>query len=403
MKKVITFSIIFIILALVSWRIYEAFSENRGFGGGRGQLIVPVEVSPVEQKTVRDIGEFSGTLLPRSQFDVAPKVSGRLEKLLVNIGDTVHNNDLIAVLDNEEYTQQVIQAKAELDVSKANLSDSKSALAMAKRDYERTQELLNKQIASATELDASNTRYLAAQAKLEVAEAQIKQRDAALKAAEVRLSYTEIRASWQDDEGPRTVAERFVDEGAMLRANDPIVSIVDLSTVRALINVIEADFPDIRVGQVTTITTDAYGDKTFQGKVVRRAPVLKEESRQARVEIEIPNPERLLAPGMFVRASIKFAEHDNVTVIPQTALVRRNGDQGVFKADLENMKAVFVPLQIGIRDGDWIEIVQPKLDGMVVTLGQHLLEDGASITTGQPTQDQKQQSPARERAASPRQ
>ena len=379
MKKVIYIAVIIIALLIISWRFYDAFSGEQGPGRDPGGMTVPVEISPVTLQTVRDIGEFSGTLLPKSLFNVAPKVTGRLEKLLVNIGDNVSNGDLIAVLDSEEYTQQVVQAKAALDVSQANLADSKSAQDIAGRDYERAQELKKQKIASATELDAALARLSAAKAKHQVAEAQVKQSDAALKAAEVRLSYTRIHASWDDGEGRRAVAERFVDEGAMLRANDQIVSIVDLSSVRAIINVVEQDFPNIRIGQATTISTDAYGDRIFTGMVARRAPVLKEESRQSRVEIEILNPDGLLAPGMFVRASIKFAEHHNVTVVPLTALVRRNGSRGVFLADMQEMKAHFIPLQVGITDGEWVEVLQPELEGMVVTLGQHLLEDGAAI------------------------
>lgn len=391
MKKTIYVTVIIIGLALVSWRLYEAFAGGQGDGWGGRDVVVPVEVSPVSLQTVRDIGEFSGTLLPKSLFIVAPKVSGRLEKLLVNIGDTVKNGDLIAVLDSEEYTQQVAQAKAELEVSHANLADSKSALDVAVRQHKRAVELQKQKIASATELDEAMARQSAAQAKYQVSEAQIKRAEAALKAAEVRLSYTRIHATWEDGEGRRSIAERFIDEGAMLRANDQIVSIVDLSLVRAIINVVEQDFPDIRVGQTTTLTTDAYGDKVFTGSVARRAPVLQEESRQSRVEIEIPNPEGLLAPGMFVRATIQFAVHENVTAVPVTALVRRDSTQGVFQADMEEMKASFVPVRVGIIDGGWVEVLQPRLEGMVVTLGQHLLEDGASINVAPAASTDRQQ------------
>lgn len=384
MKKAIILAVILVVLALISWRIYLVFSEGQGPGRGPRAMVVPVEVEPVGRKTVRDIGEFSGTLLPKSQFSIAPKVPGRLEKLLVNIGDTVENGDLIAVLDSEEYAQQVAQAKAELEVSQANLADSKSALDIAAREYERAKDLLEQKIASATELDEALARYSAAKAKHDVSEAQIKQKDAALKAAEVRLSYTQIRAYWDvEDDKRRTVAERFEEEGNMLRSNDPIVSIVDLSSVRAIIYVVEMDFPDIRVGQPATITTDAYGDKLFTGTVERRAPVLKEESRQARVEIEIPNVDGLLAPGMYVRARIQFAEHKNVTVVPQTSLARRDGQQGVFLADMQEMKAHFTPVEVGIVDGEWVEIIRPELEGMVVTVGQHLLEEGSSIAVSE--------------------
>jgi len=379
MKKVLVIVVVVAILALLGWRIYRKVTQVKNANGPGGTRAVAVTVEPVRTATIRNVAEFTGTLLPRSQFVVAPKVAGRLEKLLVNIGDSVKNGDLVAVLDSEEYAQQVAQARAELEVSKANLADCQSTLDVAGRQFQRAKDLREQKVASEAELDEAQANYRAAEAKHQVAEAQIRQKDAALKTAEVRFSYTSIRAAWEDGTGPRRIAERFVDEGAMLKANDPIVSVVDLSSVTAVVYVIERDFPQIRVGQEATVMTDAYADRQFTGKVVRLAPVLKEESRQARVEIEIPNRDGLLAPGMFVRARIQFAEHPGATVVPVSALVRRNGNQGVFLADTEAMRGHFVAVRVGIVDGNLAEVLEPKLEGTVVTLGQHLLEDGAAI------------------------
>jgi len=175
------------------------------------------------------------------------------------------------------------------------------------------------------------------------------------------------------------VGERFVDEGAMLGANTAIVSVLDIGAMTAVIHVIEKDYPKVKVGQSAVVTADAFPGKTFSGKIVRLAPLLKETSRQARVEIEIPNPDALLKPGMFVRVQIEFDRHDNATVVPLSALVNRNGRQGVFLADLQEMKARFVPVTLGIVNGGLAEVLNPPLSGQIVTLGQHLLEDGTGI------------------------
>ncbi len=205
------------------------------------------------------------------------------------------------------------------------------------------------------------------------------QKEATLKAADVRLSYTKVQAFWEDGDEPRVVGERFVDEGALLQVNEPIVSILENNTLIALVYVIERDYQKIKVAQQSVVTTDAYPDKTFTGSVVRIAPMLKESSRQARVEIEVPNPEQLLKPGMFVRAKIEFARHDNAMLIPFTALVRREDKEGIFIADLNNLKARFVPVTTGIINGELVEVIEPKISGLVVTLGNHLLEDGSDI------------------------
>lgn len=381
MKKTAVIIVILAFAAFIGWRVRQAIKEKSQSGRPpqSRNASVAVIVQPVRRETIRDVREFSGTVSPNSQFLVAPKVAGRLERLLVNAGDIVKNGDLIARLDDLEYQQQVEQARAEMDVAKANVADLRSTLDIATRELERARELRKKQVVSEAEMEQADAQYRAAEAKHAVALAQVKQRDAALKAAEVRLSYTRIHATWEDSTVTRVIGERFMDQGAMLRANDPIVSVLDIGTVIAAIFVIERDYPHLQAGQTAVITTDAFPDKTFTGKVVRKAPLLKESSRQARIEIAVDNAERLLAPGMFVRATIQFAAHENATVVPAGAVVRRNGANGVFLADAAALKARLVPVTIGIVNAQTAEVLAPAIEGQVVTLGQHLLEDGATI------------------------
>jgi len=380
MKKIVVV-VLAIILGLVAWRVTEKIISQRSAGQtrqGKTQAVAVV-VQPVRREVVRDVRVFTGTVSPNSQFIVAPKVAGRLEKLLVDIGQEVKNGDLIALLDSQEYSQQVEQARAELEVAKANVVDVQSALDIAARELERVKELRKQQVASQSELDRTEAQFMAAQAKHAVALAQVKQREAALKAAEVRLSYTRIEVAWEKGNATRVIGERYVDQGAMLRPNDPIVSVLDIDPVIAAIYAIERDYPLVQVGQTALISTDAFPTKTFSGKVVRKAPLLKESSRQARIEIEVANAERFLAPGMFVRAEIQFASHANATVVSAGAVVRRNEQSGVFLADASSSKARFVPVVVGIVNGQSAEVLSPALEGQVVTMGQHLLEDGAPI------------------------
>ena len=382
MKKIFAVLIVLVLVGAVGWRVYQKVAERRSGATPRQALrpAVAVVLRPVRHEGIRDVREFTGTVYPKSQFLVAPKVAGRLEKLVVNIGQTVTNGDLIALLDSQEYSLQVAQARAELEVARANLVDSQSSLDIANRELERVRQLREQQIASEAELDQADARGRAAQANHEVALAQVKQREAALKGAEVRLSYTRIEATWDDGNNTRVIGERYVDEGAMLPANQPIVSILDINSVIATIFVIERDYPSISIGQTAVITTDAFPQRTFSGTIARLAPLLRESSRQARVEIEIDNPEHLLVPGMFVRAEIEFAAHDNATVLPVAAVVRRNGQSGVFLADTHALTVRFVPVTVGIVHEDTAEVLEPAIEGRVVTLGQHLLEDGSAIT-----------------------
>jgi len=369
-----------IVGALFTWLIYHRIITGSKKGQDRTGAVVAVEVGAVRRGTVRDVGLFTGSLLPKSQFVVAPKVNGWLKKLLVDVGDTVERDQVIAILDDGEYTQEVEQARAELEVAKANMDNHTSDLAIAEREFKRAKTLREKQIASESELDEAEAEFNASEARLKVSQALVMQRESALKTAQLRLSYTKIQAWWEEADDLRVVGERFVDEGALLKENEPIVSILENSILTGVIYVIERDYPKINIAQKAIITTDAYPGKTFTGEVVRIAPMLKESSRQARVEVEIPNRDGFLKPGMFIRVEIEFAQHEDVTIIPAVALVERNNQEGTFLADLDTLKVRFIPVTVGVVNTNEAEIIQPQLSGNVVTMGHHLLEDGSAIT-----------------------
>lgn len=384
MKKVIGILLVISLAGLLGWQIYQRVlaaktANPAGGAAGRGRVAVAVEIAEIKQQTIQDAGEFTGSLSPKSQFMVAPKVAGQLVQLLVNVGDRVKQGQLLAKLDDDVARQNVAKAQADSDMAKASLMQSQSALDTAKRELDRAQALFQKEIQSQSGLDTAKAKYDAAIAQVKVAQATVTNRQSSIETARSQLAYAEIRAAWEDGKGERVVGERFVDAGAILQANAPIVSILDVATIVCVIQVIERDYFRIKQGQTATIDTDALPGQTFTGLIVRIAPLLKENSRQARVEIEIPNPDNLLKPGMFVRVRLEFEKIDNATVAPAVALVKRNDRQGVFLVDVQAMKATFVPVKLGVSTSTQVQIIEPPLSGSVVILGQYLLEDGTAI------------------------
>ena len=408
-KTIIITAVAVIILGFLGWRVYKAAFGAKRPGGGQRGISVAVEIAPVQRGPIKDMGQFSGTLIPKSQFTIAPKISGKLNQLFVDIGDTVRRNQLVAVLEDEEYQQQVIQAEADLRVARANLEEAKSSLEIAKRDLERARTLHQKGIQSDSQLDAVVAQHDAQDSRYKVAVAQLANREAALETSKVRLSYTRIKASWEKGSDVRYVGERFVNEGAMLSPNTPMLSIIELQPITAVIYVTDKDYFRLKTEQKVTISSSAFSGRTFAGRVVRIAPLLKETSRQARVEIEIQNPEGLLKPGMFINTDIEFGGREQATVIPLSAVVSRNGQQGIFLADMENKKSRFQAVKVGIVEGERVEILEPSsISGYVVTLGHHLLEDGMTIVLPQNSpltseqKAEKPQNPDRREENSPR-
>nr|HUM35009.1 biotin/lipoyl-binding protein [Candidatus Saccharicenans sp.] len=171
-----------LLVILLLWRVGQAIFKEANAKNNR-QPAVAVILSPVENGLIRDVGRFSGTLIPKSQFVVAPKVSGKLKKLYVNIGDKVSRGQVVALIDDEEYQQQVAQAEADLKVARANFEEARSALELAKKDLERAVTLHQKGIYSDAQFDAVQAQYESQAARFKVAEAQVANREAALETA----------------------------------------------------------------------------------------------------------------------------------------------------------------------------------------------------------------------------
>ena len=368
-----------VVLAIAVWLIVKNLA-GKAEGTGQRTGTVAVEIAPIVEGPIRDLGLFSGTLIPKTQVVVAPKVSGKLKKLYVDIGDRLQNGQVVAQLDDEEYQQQVIQAEADLNVARANLEEALTGVELARRDLERAESLYKKKIMSDSQMDAARALFNAQESKSKVTAAQVSNRESAREAARVRLSYTRITASWQKGSDVRHVGERFVDEGALLSPNSQIISVIEIQPITAVIYATEKDYFRILPGQDVVVTSTAFPGRTFQGTVTRLAPLLKETSRQARVEVDIKNDDGSLKPGLFVNAGIEFARRDKAKLVPFSSLVQRGNQSGVFIADTENKKAFFKPVKVGIVEGENAEVLEPAdLSGYTVVLGQHLLQDGMNI------------------------
>ncbi len=368
-----------VVVLVAGWFIVTGLVGSSQGSGPRGGTVA-VEIAPITEGPIRDLGLFSGTLVPKSQFVIAPKVSGKLEKLYVDIGDRLKNGQLVAQLEDDEYQQQAIQAEADLNVAKANLEEAKSAVELSQKELERVESLHKKGIYSDAQLDSARAQASAQEARFKVTAAQVSNREAALETARVRLSYTRITASWEKGSAERYVGERFVHEGALLSPNTQIISVIELHPVTAVIFATDKEYFRIQPGQEVAVTSTAFPDRTFLGRVTRVAPMLQETSRQARVEIDIENEGDSLKPGMFVNAEIEFGHRDKAKLVLFSSLVQRGGQEGVFVADMENRKAFFRPVRVGIVQGERAEVLEPAdISGYTVVLGQHLLQDGMNI------------------------
>jgi RND family efflux transporter MFP subunit len=369
------------VMAGLAWFLLGRSGGQGGPGGGHGSSRpVPVEVAAIERGPIELRRSFSGTLEARAKFVVAPKVSGRVERMVVDLADPVERGQVVAELDNDEYVQAVAQAKADLEVAKAHRAEARSALEIANRDLERVKTLHKRGVASASQLDATSANQLEKQAQLEVAEAQVVRAKSALETANIRLGYTRITADWTNGDDQRVVAERYVDQGETVSANAKLLLIVELDPISGIIFVTEKDYARMKPGQTVVLTTDAFPGEEFKGTIDRIAPVFQQATRQARVELTIQNPGHRLKPGMFIRATAVLDQLSEAVIVPEQALSSRGDKTGIFVLSEDGQTVVWRSVTVGIRDRGRVQVEGEGLSGQVVTLGQQLVDDGSRVT-----------------------
>ncbi|MDR0549408.1 MAG: efflux RND transporter periplasmic adaptor subunit, partial [Deltaproteobacteria bacterium] len=244
-----------------------------------------------------------------------------------------------------------------------------------------------KSVVAQSEFETAENRLRQAEARLAVAGSQLDSANNQLADAALRLSYTRLTATWpqvedQSEENYRYVSSRQADEGQLITANAPVMEVVALNPLLVVVDVIEKDYPKIVPGLVATVRTEAYPGQDFSAKVVRVAPVLSTDTRQARVELEVVNPNLLLKPGMFAEAVFTFNERRDVWSVDHDVPFRRSEGYVIFVADPQSQTVKQVSVELGLVENGRVELLgAAPIEGPIVTLGQHLLQDGQAYKT----------------------
>ena len=388
-----------------------------GGGGGAargGRPPMPVEFAVVKRAAVAEQILVVGNLIGAATVQVVPRVNGRLATVNVQLGDSVRRGQTVAKVEDLEIQEQVRQAEAALRVAQATIGQRDADLKLARTNKDRSESLFKRQLLPQQTYDDTVARLEAAQAQNDLANAQFEQAKARLEELKITLQNTIIQSPVDG-----FVSKRLLDPGASVGPNSPVAAVVDIRTVRMVANMVEKDMKRVHVGTVAAVEVDAFPGEKFDGRVRRVAPVFDPATRTAEIEIEIPNSSYRLKPGMYSRVSLTVDSKPNALTIPRNALVEIDGKSGVFIAasggggrdqgqqgqgsggqppgerasatagtgggqgqsqGAPSLTAKFLPVEIGIRDGEHIEVTSGLNDGArVITTGAGALKDGDRI------------------------
>jgi HlyD family secretion protein len=266
---------------------------------------------------------------------VGSQVSGTISKLNADFNSRVKKGDVIAEIDPSLFTGALLQARADLQTSKASLAAANAEQAKAQAtasqattDYQRNAALAKEGVISAQQLDAAKAAadsavaaVNSAKAQAGSAAAQVQQKSAAVNVAQTNVDHTIIRAPIDG-----IVTARSVDVGqtvaASLQAPTLFTIAQDLTKMHVLAKTDESDVGNIKVGQTATFTVDAFPNQTFRGTVeqVRMNPTTVQNVVTYDTVIEFSNPEMKLFPGMTAYVTIPVAQAQNVLEVPNATL-----------------------------------------------------------------------------------
>ena len=336
------------------------FPGGGGFGpGGGGGPRVPmtVELGMAKRGDVAAHLTVVGNLIGLQTVDVAPRTAGRLLSVNVQLGDPVRRGQVMAKVEDREIVEQVRAAEASQEVAKATIRQREADLNVAQLNFDRSKNLFSRGLLAKQALDDAESRYLASVAQLDLSKAQLSQNDARLQELQFNLNNTIITSPVDG-----FVGKRNVDPGAMVNTNTAIASVVDISRLKLVVNVVEKDLRMVTAGDVGIVEVDAYPGEKFNGRIARVAPVLDPATRTASIEIEVPNGDKRLKPGMYARISLTVEERKNTLVAPKNAVIDFENKRGVWMPS-EDRRAQFVPVTLGIEGPDEIEVLAGLKEG----------------------------------------
>jgi membrane fusion protein, multidrug efflux system len=337
-----------------------------GFGGPGGGFRPPmtVEVAKVARGNISAHLSVVGNLIGEATVDVAPKTGGRLTTMSVKLGDRVRRGQVIGKIEDREIVEQVRQAEASHQVAEATIRQRKADLNLALTNVERSRNLFGRQLLPRQTLDDAEARYTSAVAQVDLSEAQLAESGARLQELKINLANTNVVSPVDG-----FVAKRNVDPGAWVSQQAPLVSVVDISSLRLVANVVEKDLRMVDVGDTALVDVDAFPGEKFKGRIARVSPIIDPATRTAPMEVEIPNPNFRLKPGMYARVDLEIDGRQNVLLVPKIALVDSEGRRGVYQPSEDN-RATFKPVQVGIEDAERAEVLDGLHEGeTVVSVG----------------------------------
>jgi RND family efflux transporter MFP subunit len=338
----------------------------------------------------------AGQFQPYQQVDLHAKVSGYIRWIKVDIGDRVRLGEVLALLEVPELQDQVEGAQAEVRHSQSDITRAQSEVVSTEStysalhaEYTRLEEASKERpgLIAEQELDDARAKDQQAAAQVGVAKASLNAMQEQLGVSRASRSRLETMSRYEQIIAPFTgvVTKRFADTGTLIQAGQdnntatlPVVQVAQSDLLRLRMPVPESDVPYIQVGGDVQVKVNATGH-TFTGKIIRFSRALDTNTRTMLTEVDVPNRDLSLSPGMYAETTIQLLQKNDALILPAQAVVQSGDQSYVLVVDATNhveKRAV----TLGIQTSNRVEITSGLQAGdNVIAAGQTGYQPGEAV------------------------
>ena len=350
MKYLCTIPVILISALLLSGcssKTKTTAAANAGPAPVAEKAAIPVKVATLAKTKIARTIDYTATILPFEEVNMAPSTPGRIDKIYVEVGDKVNMNDKLFLMDRTQLFQLKLQ------------------LSSLSKDLSRLDTLLKTGSAKQQQYDQMKTQYDVTKTNVDFME-----ENTLLKAPFVGI----VTGKYFEN------GEMYSGSPTTLTGRSAVVTVMQVNPLKVNVSISEQYYPLIKKGMKAEVTADVYKNEKFTGTVYRISPTINSATRSFNVELELPNRNDLLKPGMFVRVSMDLGEVETFVVPANTVLVQE-GTNTRFVFIERTKLAQRIEVTIGKRFDDQLEIISDNLKegDNLVTQGQARLINGDKI------------------------
>jgi membrane fusion protein (multidrug efflux system) len=344
---------VLVVIALVSFlvRSRQPAAPEPAAETARVMELNPIEVTKLEPQLLEQTIKVTGTLAPERRADLSPQVSGKLQTVSVRPGDSVKSGQVLAQIDVRDLQLALNQQISNTDAIKAQLT-------LARTQLETTRTLVERGLAPKTNLDSAESNVDALAAQVAALDSQVATAKSSLGNASIIAPFDGI------------IASRSAEPGQSVAAGNPILTIVDLSTMEVQTTTPLSSSALITEGQRATLSVEGIRDKTFEAEVDRISPVAIENTRSIPVFLTLENPDGIFRGGMFTTGFVVVDEVKDAIAVPSFAI--REDKEGPFVLKIDGGKLVRAGVERGAQwsTGNLVQITSGLTAGDTVVTGR---------------------------------